>query len=129
MLIEEDLMAAPATPLVLTILSEGENYGYLIIKRLRELSGVQSVWTDAMVYPLLHRLGRLGYLKTEWRTLPEGRRRKFYAITDDGKAALAQRQRRRAPGMRGMSGPWQGTGWLPYESRPRLRLVMNAAVA
>lgn len=127
--IEEDLMAAPATPLVLTILSEGENYGYLIIKRLRELSGAQSVWTDAMVYPLFHRLRRLGYLTTEWRTLPEGRRRKFYAITDDGKAALAKRQRRRATGMRGMSGPWQGTGWLPCESRPRLRLVLNAAVA
>ena len=124
---DKDLTAAPATPLVLTILSEGENYGYPIIKRIRELSGAQFDWTDAMVYPLFHRLGRLGYLKTEWRTLPEGRRRKYYAITEDGKAALAKRRRGIATGA--TSGLWGGTGWLPCESLPRLSLVMNAAAA
>ena len=46
-----------------------------------------------MLYPLLHRLDRLGYVTTEWRTPPEGRRRKYYAITDDGRAALAEQQR------------------------------------
>ena len=43
--------------------------------------------------PLLHRLGRLGHVTTEWRTPPEGRRRKYYGITDDGRAALAEQQR------------------------------------
>ena len=46
-----------------------------------------------MLYPLLHRLGRLGYVTTEWRTPPEGRRRRYYVITDDGRAALAEQQR------------------------------------
>jgi hypothetical protein len=38
----KDLAAAPATPLVLTILSQGESYGYAILKRVRELSGASS---------------------------------------------------------------------------------------
>jgi hypothetical protein len=60
--IDKDLVAASATPLVLAILSEGESYGYAIIKRVGELSGGELQWTDGMVYPLLHRLdqGRCG---------------------------------------------------------------------
>lgn len=34
--IDKDLVAASATPLVLTILEEGESYGYAILKRVRE---------------------------------------------------------------------------------------------
>lgn len=92
MQIDKDLVAASATPLVLAILSEGENYGYAILKRIRELSDGQLDWTDGMLYPLLHRLNRLGYVTTEWRTPPEGRRRKYYTITDGGHAALADHQ-------------------------------------
>ena len=65
--IDKDLVAASATPLVLAILAEGESYGYAILKRVRELSGGELEWTDGMLYPLLHRLGRLGYVTTEWR--------------------------------------------------------------
>ncbi len=82
--IDKDLVAASATPLVLAILAEGESYGYAILKQVRALSGGELDWTDGMLYPLLHRLGRLGYVTTEWRS-PEGRRRKYYAITDDGR--------------------------------------------
>ena len=71
--------------LVLAILAEGESYGYAILKRVRELSGGELEWTDGMLYPLLHRLRRLGYVTTEWRTPPEGRRRRYYAITEDGR--------------------------------------------
>jgi PadR family transcriptional regulator PadR len=90
--IDKDLVAASATPLVLAILAEGESYGYAILKRVRVLSGGELEWTDGMLYPLLHRLLRLGYVTTEWRTPPEGRRRKYYAITVDGRAALADQQ-------------------------------------
>ena len=53
---DEELTAAPAAPVVLTVLSEGESYGYEILKRVRELSEGEFAWTDAMVYPLFHRL-------------------------------------------------------------------------
>ena len=91
--IDKDLVAASSTPLVLAILSEGENYGYAILKRVREVSDGELEWTDGMLYPLLHRLHRLGYVTQEWRTPPEGRRRRYYAITDEGHKALAEHKR------------------------------------
>ncbi len=91
--IDKDLVAASATPLVLAILTEGESYGYAILKRVRELSGGDLEWTDGMLYPLLHRLHRLGYVTTDWRIPAEGRRRRYYAITDSGRSALVEQQR------------------------------------
>ena len=100
-------MAASATPLVLSILADGESYGYAILKRVRELSGGELEWTDGMLYPLLHRLGRLGYVTTEWRT-PAGRRRRYYAITDEGRAALAEQQRQWLAVTRALNDIWPG---------------------
>ena len=108
--IEKDLVAASATPLVLTILGEGESYGYAILKRVRELSGGELEWTDGMLYPLLHRLGRLGYVTTEWRTPPEGRRRRYYVISDGGRAALAEQQRQWVTVTRALGDVWRGPG-------------------
>ena len=107
--IDKDLVAASATPLVLAILADGESYGYAILKRVRELSGGELEWTDGMLYPLLHRLGRLGYVTTEWRTSAEGRRRKYYAITDEGRAALADQQRQWLAVTRALNDVWPGS--------------------
>jgi len=111
--IDKDLVAASATPLVLAILSEGESYGYAILKRVRELSGGELEWTDGMLYPLLHRLHRFGYVTTDWRTPPEGRRRKYYAITEGGRAALAEQQRQWAAVTRALNDVW-----TRFELRP-----------
>jgi DNA-binding PadR family transcriptional regulator len=112
MRIDKDLVAASATPLVLAILAEGESYGYAILKRVRELSGGEIEWTDGMLYPLLHRLRRLGYVTTEWRASPEGRRRQYYLMTDDGREALADQQREWAAVSRALNDVWPGSGGL-----------------
>lgn len=91
--IDKDLVAAAATPLVLGILAEGESYGYAILKQVRELSGGHLEWTDGMLYPLLHRLERLGYVTATWETSTAGRRRKHYALADAGRQALVERRR------------------------------------
>ena len=109
--IDKDLVAASATPLVLAILAEGESYGYAILKQVRAVSSGELEWTDGMLYPLLHRLGRLGYVTTEWRA-PEGRRRRYYAITDDGRAALSDQQRQWAAVTRALSDVWPGSGGM-----------------
>ncbi|MGH2825827.1 MAG: PadR family transcriptional regulator [Actinomycetota bacterium] len=111
--INKNLVAASATPLVLAILAEDESYGYAILKRVRELSGGELEWTDGMLYPLLHRLRRLGYVTTDWRTPPEGRRRRYYAITNDGRAALAEQQRQWGTVTRALGDIWRGSGSLP----------------
>ncbi len=110
--IDKDLVAASATPLVLSILTDGESYGYAILRRVRELSDGELEWTDGMLYPLLHRLSRLGYVTTEWRTMAEGRPRRYYAITDDGRAALADQQRQWLTVARALGDIWPGSGGL-----------------
>lgn len=93
MKIDKDLVAASATPLVLGILAEGDSYGYAILKRVDDLSTGGMTWTDGMLYPLLHRLERLGYVDASWQVAPSGRRRRHYALTASGVQALAERRR------------------------------------
>src|SRR3954470_13190242 len=92
MKLTKDLVAASATPLVLAILAEGESYGYAIIQRVRELSGGQIVWTDGMLYPVLHRLEAQGDVKAQWRESAGGRRRKYYTLRRAGRQALTEQK-------------------------------------
>ena len=88
----KDLVAASATPLVLAILTEGESYGYAIIRRVAELSGGHLQWTDGMLYPVLHRLERQGHVAAKWAESENGRKRRYYRITREGRAQLAAQQ-------------------------------------
>ena len=86
----KDLIAASSTPIVLAILAEGDSYGYAIVQRVRESSAGRMEWTDGMLYPVLHRLERLGHLEARWEVAESGRRRKYYRITSQGRARLAK---------------------------------------
>ena len=110
--ITKDLVAASATPLVLGILCEGESYGYAILKQVNDLSGGQLEWTDGLLYPLLHRLERLGHVESVWDTPPGGRRRKYYRITEQGRAELAEQRRQWAAVVDALRGVWQSAGSL-----------------
>jgi len=112
MRIGKDLTAAAATPLVLGILAEGDSYGYAIIQRVGELSGGELDFSDGMLYPLLHRLERLGHVEASWGTSPEGRRRKIYRLTGPGTAALAEHRAQWAVVGRALQRAW-GPGRTP----------------
>ena len=115
--IGKDLVAASATPLILAIVAEGDTYGYAILKRVGDLSGGQLQWTDGMLYPVLHRLERLGHIEGYWGASETGRRRKYYRITASGRAELAaQRQQWQAvdAALRNVwFAIWPPGGWLP----------------
>ncbi len=89
-MISKDLTAASSTPLVLAILAEGDSYGYAILQRVRDVSEGRMEWTDGMLYPVLHRLERLGHVESRWEAAPSGRRRKYYRLTSQGRAQLAE---------------------------------------
>ncbi len=105
--IDKDLVAASATPLVLAILSEGESYGYAIIKRVAELSRGEMEWTDGMLYPLLHRLERNGLVRAFWGRSEAGRRRKYYRLTPAGAEHLDRQRRQWQMVHRTMRGIWR----------------------
>lgn len=109
MYIGKDLVAASATPLVLGILATEDSYGYAILKQVDALSGGQLEWTDGLLYPLLHRLERLGHVESYWRMPPGGRRRKYYRITAQGLAELATHRRQWDAVVRALTGVWRAT--------------------
>ncbi len=91
--INRELTAAFVTPLVLALLAERDGYGYDLIRRVRDSSGGALAWSEGMLYPVLHRLELRGLVSSEWRNTETGRRRRYYAITRQGRAELARHKR------------------------------------
>ena len=75
-------------PLVLSVLAEGESYGYALIQRVRELSGGRIEWTEGMLYPVLHWMEEKGLIESDWRESEAGRKRKYYHLRKEGRKAL-----------------------------------------
>jgi PadR family transcriptional regulator, regulatory protein PadR len=92
MKIQKELVAASTVPLVLSILAEGDSYGYAIIQRVKDLSGGQIAWTDGMLYPVLHWLEDQNLVTSRWVDSDTGRQRKYYALKPQGRKALRQQQ-------------------------------------
>jgi DNA-binding PadR family transcriptional regulator len=113
--INKDLIAASSTPIVLAILAEEDNYGYALLQRVRELSGGRMEWTDGMLYPVLHRLERLGHVEARWEVAESGRRRKYYGITSRGRARLAEERRQWQAVDETLRGIWRGLV-LPFSA-------------
>ena len=89
-MLTRELAGAAAKPLILTILSQQESYGYAILQRIEELSDGALSWDDSTLYPVLHRLENRGLLTSTWRKTGGLRRRKYYALTAKGRQALAR---------------------------------------
>lgn len=87
-MISKNLTAASTKPIILGILKQGNSYGYLIIKKIKELSGGQMEYSDGMLYPVLHRMEKEGLILSKWTMHNEKRPRKYYEITEKGKLEL-----------------------------------------
>jgi PadR family transcriptional regulator, regulatory protein PadR len=90
----KELVAASTEPLVLGLLSQGENYGYALIQRVAELSGDKIEWSEGMLYPVLHRMESAGLVESEWKQGEAGRRRKYYRLAESGRKALREEKAR-----------------------------------
>jgi DNA-binding PadR family transcriptional regulator len=89
-MIRKELVAASAEPLVLSLLSKGESYGYAIIQEVKARSDGKLQWTDGMLYPVLHRMEHRSLIKSRWGESETGRKRKYYSLKKDGKTAMAK---------------------------------------
>lgn len=87
-MIEKALVAASTKPIILSILLGGEDYGYEIIQKVKEISGGSLEWSDKMLYPVLHRMEKEGLLVSQWKMSDGGRLRRYYSITEEGRRAL-----------------------------------------
>ena len=77
------------TPLlVLTVIGEGQLYGYEIAQKIRERSGGAFAPSEGSLYPALHRLEQAGLITSTWRTSETSRRARFYQLTAQGRREL-----------------------------------------
>jgi DNA-binding PadR family transcriptional regulator len=60
-----------------------------------------------MLYPVLHRLERLGHVEARWEVAETGRRRKYYRITSSGQTQLAEERRQWQAVDATLRGIWQ----------------------
>lgn len=72
---------------VLLLLSREAGYANYIIGRLKE---AELIVVEGTLYPLLTRLKKDGLLQYEWRESTQGPPRKYYALTDEGRAFLSE---------------------------------------
>jgi DNA-binding PadR family transcriptional regulator len=107
-MIEKELVAASTEPLILSILTKGESYGYELIQEVKRLSGDKIQWTDGMLYPVLHRMEDAGWIKSRWVEVESGRKRKYYSIKKDGQRALKEKREQWTVISSVLGGLWKG---------------------
>ena len=85
----KELIAASTIPLVLSILKDGDDYGYSIIKKVAELSEGNLNWKEGSLYPVLAKLEKEKLIKSYFKEF-QGRKRKYYSINKSGGARLTE---------------------------------------
>jgi PadR family transcriptional regulator, regulatory protein PadR len=91
-MLDRELKKGAAELIVLSIVENGPRHGYEIGKLIETHSGGQMKFHVASLYPLLYRLEERGWLQGRWVEKPGQRRRRFYALTKEGRAVLARQR-------------------------------------
>ncbi len=82
------LMKGNSDTLLLCLIGQQPMYGYQIIKELEQRSQGYFKFKQGTLYPALHRLEKMGFIQGKWQSLPSGRQRRYYYITDKGQRLL-----------------------------------------
>jgi len=88
-MIRTELKRGTAALAILSVLEQGPLHGYEIGRRIEERTNGALRYTLAALYPLLYRMEHHGWLKAEWETGENGKRRRCYRLTAKGKKMLA----------------------------------------
>ena len=91
MKISKELAKGSTGLLVLSVISKTDMYGYQIIKTIEQTSEEVFSLNEGTLYPILHSLEKEGCLEAYWCEA-EGRKRKYYKITEKGLKELASRE-------------------------------------
>ena len=89
MTIDKGLMSGSTGLLILHLLSLEDMYGYQLVKELACRSDDTFCLKEGTLYPLLHTMEREGWIVAYSATGDNGRSRKYYQITNEGRAQLA----------------------------------------
>ena len=85
MSISADTLRGHTDTIILTQLMQGDNYGYEINKQIQERTGGQYGFKEATLYTAFKRLESAGLITSYWGEEGPGARRRYYAITEEGR--------------------------------------------
>jgi DNA-binding PadR family transcriptional regulator len=85
-----DLKRGSTELLILALLEGRDRHGYEIGKLIEARSDGRLTYSIPSLYPTLCRLEQRGLIKGRWVEKPGARRRRFYQLTPEGRAALAR---------------------------------------
>lgn len=91
MSITADLIRGHTDTIILAALLKGDSYGYCINRTLCALTDGRYELKEATLYTAFKRLEEAGYIRSYWGNEATGARRRYYAITEQGKAAYTRR--------------------------------------
>jgi len=89
---KNELIKGSIDSLLLCVIVQQPMYGYQIIKELEKRSQGYFKFKEGTLYPALHRLEKAGLIRGEWQTLPNGRQRRYYHITEKGLNSLVAKR-------------------------------------
>ncbi|MCC5909472.1 MAG: helix-turn-helix transcriptional regulator [Clostridiaceae bacterium] len=93
MKIDKDLMKGSTTMLILNLLSNGDMYGYQMVKELEKRSDNTFTLKEGTMYPILHFLESEAIVEAYWDEGASSRKRKYYHITSKGKKLLKEKKK------------------------------------
>ena len=85
-----DLVQGTLDLLILRVVALEPMHGWAIANRIRQISKEALQVQQGSLYPALHRLEQQGWIAAEWKPSENGRRAKFYTLTETGRGKLAE---------------------------------------
>lgn len=95
-----ELVPGTLDMLAMKAVSAESMHGFGIARWIESVTGDRLSVEEGALYPALHRMEKRGWLKSEWRRTEQGRRARYYRLTDAGAAALEAARAR-----------WEGSAW------------------
>ncbi|WP_027637683.1 PadR family transcriptional regulator [Clostridium cadaveris] len=92
MKIDKSLITGSTTMLILSLLKDGDKYGYEMIKELEKKSDETFSLKEGTLYPILHGLEVDGMVESYSKESEMGRKRKYYRLTKKGLRLLEEKK-------------------------------------
>lgn len=93
MKIEKSLLSGSTPMLVLSLLKDGDKYGYEMVAELAKRSDDTFELKEGTLYPLLHTLEKNHWVASYIKDTPSGRERKYYRLTSQGREQLEYKEK------------------------------------
>lgn len=87
---DKELKKGSTDVLVLAAIEDGPRHGYEIGRHIETQSESAFKLNASSLYPILYRLEKRGLVKGSWEPKGEGRKRRVYRLTAQGRKALAR---------------------------------------